>query len=259
MDYQGLILEKEEGIATLTLNRPEKLKAIVLALAESVAKALEEVNNDKGVRVLIVTGAGRAFCAGVNVAALEAIARMSTREFTDFTRIFSVAYRELKRPTIAAINGLVIGMGVSIAMACDVRIASEEARFSLAQVKRGIVPDCGATYFLPRLVGTAKAIELAVTGDTIDAEEAERIGLVNKVVPPGEVAKVARELADKIAKGPPITIELAKRAIYRGTSNDLEQQLEFESFAQNICFRTGDHQEGIRSFFEKRDPLFKGE
>ena len=162
------------------------------------------------------------------------------------------------RPIISAANGAAAGAGLSLALGCDLRLASSAARFSQAFVKRGLHPDWGGTYFLPRAVGTATAAELIFTGDVIDAAEALRIGLVSRVLPPEELMPATLELARKIASGPPIAIRLAKRAIYRNAESDLRSALEFETFAQNACFDTEDAREGIRAFVDKRTPVFRG-
>ena len=258
MSYQGLLLEKENGVAVLTLNMPNKLNAIDLDMSESMSRALGDIGKDDDIRALIITGAGRAFSAGIDISALDPVSKMSPKEFYDLTSIFSVAIRDLKQPTIAAINGYVLGMSVGMALACDIRVASEDARFALANVKRAIVPDCGATHLVTRIVGTSKAFELMATGDTIDAREAERLGMVSRVVAAEELMPVAKDIAGRIAAGPSVAIGLMKDAVYKALDNTLEQQLEFEAFAQGVCFKTEDHQEGVRSFFEKRPPVFKG-
>jgi 2-(1,2-epoxy-1,2-dihydrophenyl)acetyl-CoA isomerase len=258
MSYEGLTLDKEGGIATLTLNRPQQLNAISLPVAQSMAKAIDDVHQDDSLKVLIITGAGRAFCAGLDVTTFKEVDQMSPEELDDLIHTLSLPLYKLSKPTIAAINGTAAGAGLSIVMQCDIRIASQKARFSPAYIRMGLLPDAGATYFLPRIVGTAKAIELMVTGDTIDAAEAEKIGLLNKVVPEEEVMTVARELAERIAKGPSIAIKLIKQAIHVGIHNNLEQQVEWESLAQYICLKTEDHKEGVNAFLKKRQPQFKG-
>jgi enoyl-CoA hydratase/carnithine racemase len=166
---------------------------------------------------------------------------------------------EFDKPVIAAINGVVAGGGMSFAMACDIRIASDRARFSQIFVKRGIIPDNGSTWLLPRLVGMAKACELIWTGDIIDAAEGERIGLVSRVVPHDDLLSVVRELATRIASGPPITVQLAKHALYQGAlTTDLHSQMELELHHNAICSTTEDRKEGMRAFIEKREPIFKG-
>ncbi len=263
MKYQDLILEKEDGIATLTLNRPDKLNAISDAIRNELPKAIEEVRGDDEVRVLVVTGAGRGFCSGADVTVQAA--RLASEKVGESRRSllapvgwFGVPLAELEKPTIAAVNGVAAGAGLSIALLCDIRIAAQSARFTAVWVERGLIADVGATYFLPQILGVGKALELMYTGDIIDAREAERIGLVSRVVPDGDLMKVTKELATKIAKGPPIAIELMKRAVYRDILSGLRAKLDFESYAQNICRQSEDHKEGVASFLEKREAHFKG-
>ena len=267
MDYQNIIFTKEDGIAIITLNRPETLNSWNAAMAEEAVAALDDVSQDDGIRVLIITGEGRGFSSGTDVRGLAArIERPSggvvmPPALRRSPSVGSVALgiRNLAKPVIAAVNGIAAGAGFSIAMVCDIRIVSEMARFSQIFVKRGLIPDTGSTYFLPRLVGMAKACELVFTGDIIDAREAERIGLVNRVVPHEDLMKVTKELATKIAKGPPITIQLAKRALYKGLSEtNLASHQEYELYLQRDCFNTEDFKEGVKSFLEKREPIFKG-
>jgi len=165
----------------------------------------------------------------------------------------------MDKPVIAAVNGVAAGAGFGVALACDIRIAAEEARFSLIFVRRGLIPDCGSTYNLPRVVGMSRACEMAFTGDLMDAREAERIGLVSRVVKAEALMKVTRELAQRIASGPRVAVQLAKRALYRGAiETDLATQSDYELYLQSMCFQTEDFKEGVTSFLEKREPKFKG-
>jgi len=261
---EELVYSCKGGIAKLTLNRPDKLNAITQDMFDGMEQVVGEVRNNDDVKVLVITGAGRGFCSGADV-----VARLAARvagEGPKKTRkamvapvgyIASILHR-LDKPIIGAINGVAAGAGLSYALLCDIRIASDQARFGAVWVRRGLIPDVGATYLLPRIIGMDKALELAFTGDLIGAREAERIGLVTKVVPHDDLMKVTDELALKVASGPSVAIELMKRGMYRALDNDLDTQLDFESYAQNLCFGTDDFKEGVAAFREKRDSHFRG-
>jgi len=178
--------------------------------------------------------------------------------FTQLTTSFISSFFNMDKPIIAAINGIAAGGGFSLALLCDIRLASNKARFSMAFVRRGLIPDLGATYTLPRLVGQGRALEIMLTGNIFSAQEAERIGIVNKVIPHHELMTTAKDLAKELAKGPRVAVGLIKKSIYKSLDNTLSQQLEVESISQTLCARTEDFKEGVRSFIEKREPLFKG-
>jgi enoyl-CoA hydratase/carnithine racemase len=263
MSYKCLLYEVKDGIATLTLNRPERLNALGDTLRDDLQDALTRAGDDPAVRVLIVTGAGKGFCSGGDVKAMserkESGSGRPLMEKVAPGRDGTVqALRDIPKPVIAAVNGAAAGAGMNLALACDMRLASTAAKFSQAFVRRGLHPDWGGTYFLPRIVGTAKACEMIFTGEIVDAEEARRLGIVTAVHAPEDLMPAALALARKMADGPPIAIRLAKRAIYHNLDCDLRQALEFETFAQNICFDTEDAAEGIRAFVEKRPPSFRG-
>ena len=213
-------------------------------------------------RVVVLTGAGRAFCAGGDVNFMaELVERGDSEEFARLlgaARRVILAIRHMTKPVIASINGPAAGAGFNLALACDLRIASSDATFAQSFVKIGFHPDWGGTYFLPRVVGIAKACELIFTGDAIDANEALRLGIVNSVVAPEALMNETYKLAKKIAAGPPVAIQLAKRSIYHNQDADLRSALEFETFAQNITRETEDSKEGVKAFVEKREAVFKG-
>ena len=263
MTYECLLYEMNDGIAQLTLNRPERLNALGGTLRDDLLDAITRASADPHVRVMVITGAGRGFCAGGDVKAMNE-ARERGREgqlidkFAPSRDRTLLAMRDAPQPIIAAVNGPAAGAGMNLALGCDMRIASSAATFSQAFVKRGLHPDWGGTYFLPRAVGMAKASELIFTGEVVDAPEALRLGLVSRVVAPEELLPAARELARKIAAGPPVAIRLAKRALHHNLGTDLRAALEFETFAQNVCRETEDAAEGIRAFVEKRPPVFRG-
>jgi len=263
MTYKCLFYETKDGIATVTLNRPERLNALGDTLREDLHDAITRASADPDVRVIVVTGAGKGFCAGGDVKAMNE-AQDGRRERPLVEKMAPgrdrtlLAMREAPQPILAAVNGAAAGAGMNLALACDIRIASTTAKFSQAFVKRGLHPDWGGTYFLPRVVGMAKACELIFTGDVIDAPEALRLGLVSQVLAPEELMPTIYELARKIAAGPPVAIRLARRALYESADRDLRAALEFETFAQNVCSETEDAREGIRAFVEKRPPVFRG-
>jgi enoyl-CoA hydratase len=264
MAYSTIILEKAEGIATLTLNRPEKLNVLNETMAVELLDAITDVEKDKGIKVLIVTGAGRAFWAGADIKDLffEAIEQRKRGEegfnILGWLEKVCLQVRNMPKPTIASINGYAIGIGVTFPLECDIRIASEEAILSLPFVRLGITPEFGSTYALTRLVGIAKACELIFTGKSITAKEAKEIGLVNEVVPAAELQKTTYELAKTIAQGATLAIQMAKKVLYKGLDADIQSQLRYEGSAFETLRKTEDHEEGVRAFLEKREPSFKG-
>jgi enoyl-CoA hydratase/carnithine racemase len=263
MTYKCLLYDVKDGVATLTLNRPERLNALGDTLRDDLQDAVTRASDDPEVRVMIVTGAGKGFCSGGDVKAMSERKESGTgrplmEKVAPGRDRTVLALRDAPKPVIAAVNGAAAGAGMNLALCCDIRLASTTAKFAQAFVKRGLHPDWGGTYFLPRIVGTAKACELIFTGEVIDAQEALRLGIVSAVHPPEELMAAAHALARKIADGPPVAIRLAKRGIYHNLECDLRQALEYETFAQNICFDTDDAVEGIRAFVEKRAPSFRG-
>ena len=263
MEFQDIIYSKEDGIATITLNRPETMNASSDRMQEEWQAALRDANQDDEVKVIMVTGTGRAFCAGGNPRKLPRTAEVLVKELKptpirpDLGGLLHVV-SELDKPYIGAINGPAVGGGMDAASMCDIRIASERARFSMGYVRMGTIPAGGGAYLLPRIVGLPKACELIWTGDTINAHEALRIGYVNKVVPPDELMPATLELASRLAKGPSIAIQLAKRLIYRCLDLDPASALEAHQLALLIAANTEDSQEGPRAWVEKREPIFKG-
>jgi enoyl-CoA hydratase/carnithine racemase len=263
MTYRCLLYEVKDGVATLALNRPDRLNALGDTLREDLHDGVLRAAGDEEVRAIVITGVGKGFCAGGDVKAMHegkeagAVPRLLEKIAPQRDQVL-LALRDAPKPVIAAVNGPAAGAGMNLALACDIRLASTTARFGQAFVKRGLHPDWGATYFLPRIVGMAKAAELIFTGDMIGAEEALRLGLVSSVHPPEDLMPATYALARKIADGPPLAIRLARRALYHNQEVDLRQALEFETFAQNVCFETDDAREGIRAFVEKRAPVFRG-
>ena len=265
MDYRDLLLEKADGIATITLNRPEKLIALSLDMRMSLAEAAVEVDRDDDVRVVILTGAGRGFCSGADVGGQAARLDGTAAEVSRYERFqvtgwpYSDAFPRMSKPVIAAVNGVCVGAGFSVALSCDIRIASESARFGTVQVARALVPDAGATFYLPYTIGVSRAMELMFTGDIIGAAEAERLGIVSRVAAADELMKVTQELAARIAQQAPVSIGLTKRMVWRSLIDSIARQLDLETWAQNICRSTEDHRESVRAFLEKLPtPEFKG-
>lgn len=262
MSYDHIDVTEESGIVTITLNRPDKLNALVGHMRRDLAEALEQAGSERTVRVVVITGAGSAFCAGGDLAyAVELMERGDTEEFARLlgaARRVVTAIRQMTKPVIAAINGPAAGAGCNLALACDLRLASTSATFTQSFVKIGFHPDWGGTYFLPRLVPANKACELFFLGDAIDAQEALRLGLVNRVVPESEFETETRRLAERLRAAPPISLAAAKQAVYLSEREDLEAMLRYEVEAQLLCFQSKDGKEGVRAFLEKREPRFTG-
>lgn len=258
MEFECVLYEISEGIATITLNRPERLNAMTPTLRRELHEAVCAASGNDAVRAVIVTGAGRGFCAGLDMKEKRG-AQDIEETVSPIRDQVMLAMRDSAKPFIAAVNGAAAGGGMGIALACDIRIASNTAKFGQTFAKRGLHPDWGGTYFLPRLVGMAKACELIWSGRVIDADEALSLGIVSEVVDAENLLATATEMAQTFAAGPPIAIRLSKRALYRNQDASLREALEFESYAQNICSRTADAKEGITSFLEKREPKFVGE
>ena len=253
--------QKSDGIGLVTLNRPEKLNAMNPQLLADLREILEEAEKDEEVKVLVLTGTGKGFCAGGDVEEHPGFKNdnpLIREKYLKEVQHVTLLLHRMPKPVIAAINGIAAGGGLDMAMACDIRIASEEALFTEVSVRAGLMPDMGGTYFLPRLVGVSKALEMIFTGDTIDAQEALRIGLVNQVAPDQELINRAMAMAKRLAQGPSQSYRFCKWAVYRGLDIELEAALEHELFGQNLLLDTEDVQEANKAFAEKRKPIFKG-
>lgn len=257
MSYRGIILERRDRIALLTVNRPDVLNALDPPTWEELADAVRHVEQDPDIRVLIVTGAGeKAFAAGSDIRSLRERTMWDVLQYSSQDVLTEL--ENLPKPVIAAVNGYALGGGCELAMACDIRIAAETARIGLPEVNLGIVPGAGGTQRLVRLVGLGKAKELIFTGDIIDAHEAERIGLVNKVVPQDELLDAAFRMAEKILAKGPLAVSMAKRIVQLAVDVDLRSGLAMEKLAQSILFATEDRREGMDAFLEKRKARFQG-
>ncbi len=255
----GLRVEADGPVATLTLDRPEALNALTIPLKNALRAALERIAGDRAIRAVILTGAGRAFCAGQDLAERETVdAAPLDEELRDRYNPIIRVMRAMDQPIIAAVNGVAAGAGASLALACDLRIAADGARFVLAFGRIGLVPDSGATWFLPRVIGSSRAAEMALAGDAIDAATAERIGLVSRVVAAESLMDEARALAGRIVEGAPRAIALTKHALERSWSTDLDGALDLEARLQGEAGATDDHAEGLAAFREKRPPRFTG-
>lgn len=254
--------EVADGVATIALNRPEKRNAINMQLHKDLAAALKLVQRDRSVRALVITGRGKGFCAGQDLS--EFMVAKAAEDFridehvrSTFNRTITTL-RSLEIPVIAAINGFAAGAGWSLALAADIRFCSEDARFTQAFSKIGLVPDTGSTWFLPELIGTSRTLELAYTGDVIEATKALDWGLVNFVVPGDELLARTREYAVRLASMPTLALGMTRRAVYRATTATLEDALEYEAQLQQRAAQSEDHAEGVMAFLEKRDPAFSG-
>ena len=265
MAYEDIIYDvAEDGVATLTLNRPERMNALRPQTTREMREAIAAAAEDDAVRCLLVTGEGRGFCAGDDFQAIflaedrekrrvqRKIQRLKSGE-ASLDDLFA-----LEKPTVAAVNGPAVGYGMDLALYCDIRIASEDARFGWYFVRRGVVGTVGGTFVLRQLVGLSKAFELTLTGDLVDAAEAERIGLVSKVVPRANLQDEARAMARKLASGPPLAQRAIKRAMHKGFQMDWRSLGEYQQALGDVLWETDDHLEGVNSFVEKREPRFSG-
>jgi 2-(1,2-epoxy-1,2-dihydrophenyl)acetyl-CoA isomerase len=253
-------VDAEAGVATVTLNRPDALNSLTVPMKQALLAAFRRLERDATVRAVVLTGAGRAFCAGQDLRErLQPDAAPLGVEVRERYNPIIRAMRGLPKPIVGAINGVAAGAGASLAMASDIRIASDAATFSLAFGRVGLVPDSGATWFLPRLVGATRATELALLNDAVSAADAVRLGLVGRVVPAADLATEARAIAARLAAGAPKAIALTKRALNAAWDRDLDAALDYEAHLQDMAGRTKDHAEGMAAFLEKRPPRFTGE
>lgn len=270
-----LLYEKDGAIAKLTLNRPEALNAFSMSMIKGWAEALQDAQDDSNIRVVVVTAAGKSFCAGGDVKSMMAgdgfiagaengecwgdLGINRKRALTNHIHKIALILDAMDKPVICAINGSAVGAGLDMALMCDIRIAADNVQLSGGYVKAGLVPGDGGCYYMPRLVGVAKALELLWTADFISAEEALRIGMVNKVVPADELEQAAMEMARKIADNPPVCVQMIKRAVYSGQrTQDLRTALDLISSQMAIVTEMEDHKEGVSAFIEKRKPVFRG-
>jgi enoyl-CoA hydratase len=257
-NYKTIKIEKEDGIAVLTLNRPEVMNAISDEMTAETAEAVAAINNDNGVQVLIVTGAGKAFQAGADIQQLSEMTPLQLIRWNEGLVRNNAALEKLRQPVIAAINGAAMGGGLELALGCTLRVASEKAVLGLPEVNLGIIPGAGGTQRLPRLIGKGRATKMILTGEIIGADEALRIGLIDEVAAPEELMDVAKKLAKKIMSKGPVAIEMAKDAIEVGMQCPIEEAVQYSQKNCAICFSTDDMKEGMSAFLEKRRANFQG-
>ncbi len=267
MDFELITYEKSDGVATITLNRPDRMNAFTGQMINEWYAALLDANEDRDTKVVIVTGNGRAFCAGADVGGKGPLGGLQDQKRTpaenrnflrDGVQRIPRLVSLMEKPYIAAVNGAAVGAGMDMASMCDMRFASESARFGMTYVRMGIIPGDGGAYYLPRIVGLANALDLIWTGRIFGAEEALAMGYVSAVVPDGDLMEHTRSYAAKLTRGPGVAIQLAKRLVYRSQHTDVDGALDLASQAMYIAQSTEDAVEGPRSFSEKRDPQFKG-
>lgn len=259
MDFKFIRYELADGVLTITLNRPEVYNALNDAITYELQDAFKTAAKDEQVRVVVMTGEGKAFCSGQD---LKAASGQEKRSFIDslhkrYNPIIR-AMRSLPKPVLCRLNGVAAGAGCSLALACDMIIASEEATLIEVFINIGLVPDSGSAYFLPRLVGMAKAFELCSMGSKVKATEALQLGLVNRVVPSGQLDAAVKEYTDYFAKAPTKSIGLIKKMLSKAATAGLDEMLDYEAYCQEIAGSTHDYKEGVTAFLEKRKPDFKG-
>jgi enoyl-CoA hydratase/carnithine racemase len=260
-EFETIRYSAHDGLATIELARPEKLNAMNAQMFYDLGNAAERAASDPGIRVVLLQGQGRAFCSGLDVTLLGQLAGTRGARFRSFVLAAQRPFlllAQMGKPTVAAVRGHALGAGFQLALACDLRVAADDASFAMLEVKFGLVPDLGGTHRLVRLVGPARAKEIAWTGAPLDSGTAERIGLVNRVVPADTLDKEAEAYAREVAASPPIPVSLTKTAINRGEETPLESALERDAQAQAACVDTEDHREAVAAFLEKRPPRFTG-
>jgi 2-(1,2-epoxy-1,2-dihydrophenyl)acetyl-CoA isomerase len=268
MDFETIILKKEGPLATIVFNRPHRLNAVTNQMNAEIPQAIQEVARDDSIRVLVLTGAGRAFCAGgdhsstpdslVNFVMPQRTPEKIAKTVRGYTRPITVALQELSIPTIAMVNGVAVGQGFSMTQACDIRFGSENAKFMVGWTNRGLAPAFGDTWMLPRIIGLGRALELIYTARMLEAEEALQIGLLNRLVPARDLEKETLEFARALANGPPIALRMDKQITYDGLHTDLPAVLDALAVAQGICLCSDDWEEATMAFQQKRAAVFKG-
>jgi enoyl-CoA hydratase len=259
VEFQNTLYEKADGVATITINRPQALNALNEVTLNEISSRLSDADQDEAIKVIVITGVGdRAFCAGADLNVMKTATAYTGMHLSLIGQKVMSEVEESRKPVIAAINGYALGGGLELAMACDIRIASAKAKLGQPEVNVGLIPGWGGTQRLPRFVGKGIAKEMIFTGDNIDAARAEHLGLVNRVVPPEELQSAAKEMAAKLMGKPPIGLELAKYLVNRSTEVHLASGLRSEAEAFGVLASTKDFKEGVNAFLEKRKPQYKG-
>ena len=264
MSYQDIIYDKSERVATLTFNRPERLNAITNVMRSEILDAMKDASEDDDIRVVVIKGAGKGFCAGADLAGsgkqsqVDAPAPNSRLPRDSFQEAFARVMWDMPKPAIASINGAAAGLGFGMALTCDIRISSSLGKFASAFSRISLVPEACMTFYLPRIIGLARSAEILYTGRQVLADEALSIGLVNQVVPPEELDEAVNTMAVTLANAAPIAIQLTRRELYRGLEGTFDGQLEMELYHQKFLQGSMDSKEGPRAFMEKREPDFQG-
>ena len=258
MEFQTIIVSREDHIAKVTMNSPESLNAVNERMVSELVTVFNDIAADEDVRVMVLTGAGRAFCAGADVWEDSVFGERDPERIRQGVRsghaMVTLALRRIKAPTIAVVNGIASGMGFDMALACDIRMGSENAKFMVAFTRIGLVPGAGGSWLMPRVMGLPKAAELTFTGDFLEAEEAEKIGVLNRLVSADQLDEEAMSMARRIAQGPPIAIRLAKLQLYQSLLTDFETSLDLAAANQVIAFLSQDHRKRLAAFRNKRKP-----
>src|SRR5262245_14394414 len=264
MDFETIRLERDAGVATITLHRPERLNAWTPVMGRELIEAFRAADRDREVRAIVFTGAGRAFCAGADMEFFAGQIRSgggtggAGGDGPGRVEEFPALMQQLSKPTIAAINGYALGVGCTMTLLCDVRIVAAEAKMGFLFPRMGVMAELGSTFLLPRLVGIGRACELMFTGKQYPAAELERVGLVNRVVPGGELLAAATAMAREMAECAPLSIALTRRALYQGLTATFDTQVRYEAYTLEYLYRTRDHAEAVAAFKEKRPPRFEG-
>lgn len=257
--YETLLVEKQDQVAIVTLNRPKALNALSRRMMLDLMAVLDALAAADDTRAVILTGAGRAFCAGLDLAEQrQPMTRELIAEARELATTAPLKFLRFPKPLIAAINGIAVGVGVDMTLPCDIRIASDNAKFALSFGRVGLIPEFGGTYMLPRILGLGKALELVLTGRTLEAREAQEVGLVNKTVAPGQLIDEAREMALMTLKSTPLALQLSKQAIHSGINSGFVEATQLEVLSEVACMNTADFKEALKAFAEKREPKFTG-